>query len=109
MRVLTSAEASIDLSEIGVNNDVEILRFHLDRQAEVGAVASQVPQQIPGMTATEASLGLDVVCLNEMVDGRFVVVDLHRQGGDLEEAAKFVWFGVFHMDLVGQAAQEGFI
>src|SRR5271157_4527761 len=106
MRLPTLSEASIDLSKISVDDDVEILRFHLDGQAEVRAVASQVPQQIAAMAATEASLGLDVVFLNEMFDSRLVVVDLHRQGGDLEEMAKLVRIGVLHVDLVGQAGKK---
>ena len=105
----TLSKASIDLSEISVDHDVEILRFHLDGQAEVRTVASQVPQQIAAVAATEAALGLDVMFLNQMIDGRLAVVDLHRQGGDLEEMAKLVRIGVLHMDLVGQTAQEGLV
>src|SRR3974377_1520824 len=100
MRLPHLSEASIDLSKIGVDNDVEILRFHLDGQAEVRAVAFQVSQQIAAMAASEASLGLDVVFLNEVFNSRLVIVDLHRQRGGLEEMAKLVKIGVFHMDLV---------
>src|SRR4051812_48825588 len=102
----TLLKASLNLSKISIDNDVEILRFHLDGQAKVRTVASQVSQQIPAVAAAEPASGLDVMLCDQMIHGRFAVVDFHRQGGDLEEMAKLAGIGILHMDLVGQTAQE---
>src|SRR5689334_20857176 len=102
----TLLKASLNLSEISIDNYVEILRFHLDGQAKVRTVASQVPQQIPAVAAAEPAFDFDVMLFDQMIHGRFAVVDFHRQGGDLEEMAKLAGLGVLHVDLVGQTAQE---
>ena len=85
------------------------MRGHLEGDVAVTGYTNQLPEQVARLGGTERTLLLNVVLLDQVVEGALVERNAHRFALAHEDIEELLRGGIGHAELVLDTSQEGVV
>src|SRR5262249_34371147 len=111
-RVLGARRASLTWAydrEVVLNDAIKVFRLYLHGQIVIGAVVMHLKQQIARVAAAHPTTNRAVVFGQQVLHGAGVELAADQRRAQREQVAELVFERIIHVNLVRNAAQEGFI